>query len=69
MTRLNFDFARCLGVGFVNDEDPRIIDWRDGCEDCLRRTSPGHPTHQNMMAPPEIIAFECEYYILPEDYK
>lgn len=32
MTRLNFDFARCPGVGFVNDEDPRIIDWRDGCE-------------------------------------
>lgn len=54
------DIARCPGEG--SDDD-----WRDGCEDCLRRTSPpGDPERVWMMAPPPIIVFECEFYIPPE---
>lgn len=68
MSRLSFDFSPCSGVGFVREDDPRIIDWREGCEDCLRRTTPGLD-HLYRIKPPEIIAFECEFYISPEDYK
>lgn len=54
--------ARCPGVGFEDDEG---TDWREGCEDCLRRTaSPGPRT----MAPPGIIAFECEHRIGPGEW-
>ena len=52
---LPYDVSRCHGVG-SEDEG-----WREGCEDCLRRTSPGHPERQSYMVPPAIIAFECEY--------
>ena len=51
---LSNDHARCHGVG------SDIEGWRDGCEDCQRRTSPGGRSH---MAPPPIIVFECEYRI------
>lgn len=59
---LSFDIARCPGDGYVEDGEQH---WREGCEDCLRRTSPGHPTYQWYMAPPPIIVFECEHRIEP----
>ena len=62
--KLNMDFARCRGVGEVLEDDPRVISWREGCEDCLRRTLPGGGKNAPI-EPPEIIAFECEYYISP----
>lgn len=56
MTTLPHDFARCLGDG-SDDEG-----WREGCEDCLRRTAPGG---EQRIEPPPIIVFECEYRIEP----
>ena len=53
------DIARCIGCG--SDAEG----WREGCEDCLRRTDPGTGAHVVLMAPPPIIAFECEYRIAP----
>jgi hypothetical protein len=54
------DIARCNGDG--SDEEG----WREGCETCLRRTAP-RPEECWMMAPPSIIAFECEYLIEPKN--
>ena len=54
--RLPDDVARCAGVG----EDD---DWREGCEDCLRRISPVIGDIGVHMSPPLIIAFSCEYHI------
>lgn len=51
---LPYYIARCPGVG--DDTEG----WREGCADCLRRTSPGRPERQAYMEPPPIIAFECE---------
>ena len=51
---LLYDIARCCGVQIDGD-------WREGCEDCLRRTSPGHPQRQSYIVPPVIVVFECEY--------
>ena len=59
--RLANDVARCDGSGSVEDG---VQYWREGCEHCLRRTAP-RPEHVWMMAPPPIIAFECEYLIEP----
>lgn len=54
------NIARCRGVG--DDEEG----WREGCEDCLRRTSPPADTDRVLrMQPPSIIAFECEYRLEP----
>lgn len=53
---LRNDVARCAGAG--NDAEG----WREGCEHCLRRTSPGGDWTPNM-APPPIIVFECEFLI------
>lgn len=47
------DYARCNGVG----DD--VEGWREGCEDCLRRTSP-RPERAWMIEPPAVIAFFCE---------
>jgi hypothetical protein len=55
---LSGDFARCEGVG--NESEG----WREGCDTCLRRTSP-RTERVSMIAPPPIIAFECEYLIEP----
>ena len=55
------DVARCNGSGSV---EAGIQSWREGCEMCLRRTAP-RPELVVMMAPPPIIAFECEYLISP----
>ena len=49
---LPHDIARCPGVG--SDADG----WREGCEDCRRRTEPGGRVQ---MSPPPIVVFECEY--------
>lgn len=50
------DFAKCRGVG-SDDEG-----WREGCEQCLRRTTPPGD-NQSWIEPPAIIVFECEYLI------
>jgi hypothetical protein len=53
------DIARCPGYGYEEDDG---FHWGEGCEDCLRRTSPGGTS---TMEPPSIIVFECEYRIDP----
>lgn len=53
------DIARCNGF-FADDGDHS--DWREGCETCLRRTAP-RPERVQMIEPPLIIAFECEFLI------
>lgn len=59
MNWLPNDVARCAGYG--SDAEG----WREGCETCLRRTAPRDVDGPNM-APPLIIAFECEHLIEPE---
>lgn len=56
---LPYDVARCNGVQLDGE-------WREGCEDCLRRTSPGRDYWQTYIAPPAIIVFECESRIEKE---
>lgn len=55
--KLANDIARCDGVGSMEDG---VQGWREGCETCLRRTAP-RPERVWMIAPPPIIAFECEF--------
>jgi len=50
----------CPGDGY--SEDGRWA-WREGCEDCLRRTRPDPA--DGVIEPPPIIAFECELRIEP----
>jgi hypothetical protein len=52
------DVARCPGVKADGD-------WREGCEDCQRRTDRTGLQSWHVM-PPKIIVFECEYRIPPE---
>ena len=52
------DIARCAGVG--DDADG----WREGCQHCQRRTTPGGP-YTPHMEPPPIVALWCEYEIEP----
>lgn len=54
-----YDVSRCRGEQIDGE-------WREGCEDCLRRTSPGHPERQSYMMPPAIVAFECEFRLEPD---
>ena len=56
-TTLPNDYARCNGVKIDGE-------WREGCEDCLRRTAP-RPEIYSIIQPPPIIAFECENRIEP----
>ena len=49
-------YAHCRGVG--DDVDG----WREGCEDCKRRTQQASGNVPNM-EPPPIIVFECEYRV------
>lgn len=53
------DYARCAGVSY--DDDGKRT-WREGCEDCLRRIAPRQGVGP-IIAPPAIIAFECEHRI------
>lgn len=57
------DIARCNGSATVEDG---VQYWREGCETCLRRTA-ARPDRVWMIAPPAIVAFECEYLIEPND--
>lgn len=50
---LPYDVARCNGVRIDGE-------WREGCEDCLRRTAPRPSTFYADMQPPAIVVFECE---------
>ena len=57
-TTLPADVARCPGYG--DDTDG----WREGCDDCLRRTSPpADPERVLWMQPPAIVVMWCEYQI------
>ncbi len=53
------DVARCPGV---SDEEG----WREGCEDCMRRTTEPTGDMTWWMQPPSVIVFTCEYWIDPE---
>lgn len=53
------DVARCRGVGIAEDG------WREGCADCLRRTSPAVGERIPHMEPPATIALFCEFVIKP----
>lgn len=54
------DVARC--PGYQSDGE-----WREGCADCLRRTSPpADPERVWMIVPPAVIVFECESRIGPD---
>ena len=55
------------------DRTPTAIDpcpgvyaegWREGCEDCQRRTAPAGD--RAPMEPPALIVFECPFYIHPD---
>ena len=52
-------YAHCRGVG--DDVDG----WREGCDDCKRRTQQ-HDGEVTNMEPPAIIVFECEYRLADE---
>ena len=54
------DVARC--PGHETDEG----DFREGCEDCQRRTLPPADPGLEPMTPPAIIAFWCESLIEPQ---
>jgi hypothetical protein len=55
------DVARCPGYQAEGQ-------WREGCDDCLRRTSPpADPERVLWMAPPTIVVFECAARIAPND--
>ena len=58
---MSADTARCPGVNV--DEH-----WREGCEDCQRRTDP-RPLQSWCVVPPAVIVFECEFRIAPEETK
>lgn len=56
-TELWGNLERCKGVGYFEDGE---MQWREGCEGCLRRTLPGDGT---LMEPPGIIVFFCPYLV------
>jgi hypothetical protein len=57
--QLPADLARCLGYEVDGQ-------WREGCEDCLRRTTPpANAGRAWMMWPPAVVVFECESRIAP----
>jgi hypothetical protein len=57
--QLPADIARCDGYRIDGE-------WREGCEDCRRRTSPPpNPDRVWRMNPPPMIVFECAWRIAP----
>ncbi len=52
------DVARCPGY-WADGE------LREGCGDCLRRTSPSPTDRVVWMAPPILVVFECESRLEP----
>jgi hypothetical protein len=68
MRQLPADVARCEGVGYPNEDG--TMEWREFCENCMRRTHPPVDYDQVlMMEPPKIIEFWCQYHISPENEK
>jgi hypothetical protein len=63
MTTLPANADRCAGMWVV---DSLGGEWREGCEDCLRRTTPPPESGATWMEPPLIVAFWCEGLIQPE---
>ncbi|MEA3641849.1 MAG: hypothetical protein VBE63_18210 [Lamprobacter sp.] len=61
--RLPADIARCPGVGAEDPELPGGIAWREGCERCLRRLASIDSEHTEIMTPPAILTFSCEWEI------
>jgi len=61
------DVARCVGVGHL---EGRVMEWSDGCEDCLRRTDK-LPLRVpiKLVNPPTVIVFERAFRIAQEDRK
>ena len=60
MTRqLPADVARCAGI---EDDDGSF---RTGCDDCLRRTDRSTFPLAVWIAPPPLVALECEMRISP----
>ena len=50
----------CAGAAYLTDEG----DWREGCEDCRRRTDLPHDRQTYMMTP-TLVVFECYARIAP----
>jgi len=55
---LPYDVSRCRGEQIDGE-------WREGCEDCLRRTAPWNPYRQVVMLPPEFSQGRCPERIAP----
>lgn len=56
---LRGDEASCNGVQADGQ-------WREGCEDCLRRTlPPADPERVWRITPPVLVVFECEWRLAP----
>jgi hypothetical protein len=47
----------------VGEQEDGEWHWREGCDDCARRTSPGPRT----LTPPPIVVFECEARLTAAD--
>jgi hypothetical protein len=63
--QLPYHVPRCKGVRYIEDDETY---WREGCEQCLRRTSPPNPNpEQQWVEPPTIITFFCEYLLEESD--
>lgn len=56
------NLERCRGVSYPEDGK---IEWREGCEGCLRRTLPDNGTS---IEPPSIIVFFCPYLVEVDDW-
>ena len=54
------DISRCAGVG--SEEDGEWF-WREGCDDCLRRTATFESQCSPRIEAQFFVAFECEYRI------
>jgi hypothetical protein len=63
MNTLHSDVSRCEGIG---SEEYGEWNWREGCDNCLRRTAPRNGVH-SFIEPPAIIAFWCEWHIEPDE--
>jgi len=61
VSALTPEVAYCSGEFSIEDGEKW---WREGCEDCLRRTATGH---WGWINPPAIVVFECERRIGPGD--
>lgn len=53
--QMQSEIAPCPGDSYIEDDE---LYWREGCEDCLRRTNPDRTLPPVQL--PLIIVFECE---------